>query len=133
MNDKGVWIVYTDRYGETVTRHQLTTVQDMTIAEEDSAVSNACNIVRSLRSMLYRYRGIANVTNDLTAQLKIDLISSLEQIRARKYSYHVGPQVIDYKINELGMDPDNAARIMVDVDIDVPEPLLDGNFKFNIV
>jgi hypothetical protein len=57
----------------------------------------------------------------------------LEQIRARKYSYHVGPQVIDYKINELGMDPDNAARIMVDVDIDVPEPLLDGNFKFNIV
>lgn len=133
MNDKGVWIVHTDRYGETVTRHQLTTVQDGTIAEEDSAVANACNIVRSLRSMLYKYRGIANVTPDLEAQLRIDLVTALENIRTRSYSFYIGPQILGYTINELGMDPDNASRIIVDVDIDVPEPLLDGNFKFNII
>lgn len=133
MNDKGVWIVHIDRYGETVTRHQLTTVQDTTIAEEDSAVSNACNIIRSLRSILYRYRGIANVTNDLTGKLKVDLITAFEQIKSRPYPFYIGSQLLGYKINKLGADPDNAARIIVDADLDVPEPLLDGNFKFNIV
>lgn len=133
MNNKGVWIVYTDRYGETITRHQLTTVQNTSIAEEDSAVSNACNIVRSLRSILYRYRGISNVTNSLTSQLKIDLITALEQIKSRSYPFYIGSQLLDYTINELGVDPDNAARIIVDVNLDVPEPLLDGNFKFNII
>lgn len=133
MNEKGVWIVFNDTYGSTVTRHQLTTVQDGTIAEEDSAVSNACSIVRQLRSLLYRYRGNANVTNDLTAQLEVDLINAFEQIRNAAYPYTIGPQLIDYVINNISMDPNNASRIIVDVNLDVPEPLLDGNYTFNIL
>lgn len=133
MNNKGVWIVFKDTYNNIVTRHQLTTCQDGTIAEEDSAVSNACAIVRYLRDMLYKYRGNANVTNDMTAQLSVDLIDALEQIRSKEYPYIIGPQLLDYTINKVEMDPDNASRIIVDISWDVPEPLLDGNYKFNVI
>lgn len=133
MNDKGVWIVYKDRYGSVITRHQLTTVQDGTLAEEDSAVSNACNIVRSLRSMLYNYRGDANVTDELIGALNSDIRHSLDLIRSRVYPFKIGRQITDYNIKDLRIDEDNRARIILDADIDVPEPLLDGNFKFNII
>jgi hypothetical protein len=133
MNNKGVWIVYKDRYGEVVTRHQLTTVQDGTLAEEDSAVSNACNIVRSLRSMLYQYRGDSNVTTELIDALNADIRQSLDRIMSRIYPIRLGKQVIDYSVKNLKIDDDNRARIILDVDIDVPEPLLDGHFKFNII
>lgn len=133
MNNKGVWIVFKDTYNSIVTRHQLTTCQDGTIAEEDSAVSNACAIIRSLRDMLYKYRGNANVTNDMTAQLRVDLIDAFEQIKGKDYPYIIGPQLLDYTINKVEMDPDNASRIIVDVNWDVPEPLLDGNYKFNVL
>ena len=133
LNDSGVWIVFNDTYNNTVTRHQLTTVQDGTIAEEDSAVSNACAIIRQLRSLLYEYRGNANVTNDLISQLSVDLVHALEEIRNKDYPYTIGPQLIGYVLNRIEMDPDNASRIIVDTNLDVPEPLLDGNFKFNII
>jgi hypothetical protein len=133
MNNKGVWIVHKDRYGEVVTRHQLTTVQDGTLAEEDSAVSNACNIVRSLRSMLYQYRGDSNVTSELIDALNADIRQSLDRIMARIYPVKIGKQVVDYSIKDIKIDDDNRARIILDVDIDVPEPLLDGHFKFNII
>lgn len=133
MNDKGVWIVHKDRYGEVVNRHQITTVQDGTLAEEDSAVSNACNIVRSLRSMLYQYRGDSNVTNELIDALNADIRQSLDRIMSRVYSLKVGKQITDYSVKDLRIDADNRARIILDVDIDVPEPLLDGHFKFNII
>ena len=133
MNNKGVWIVYKDRYGEVVNRHQLTTVQDGTVAEEDSAVSNACNIIRSIRAMLASYRGDANVTDELVDALHADLAQALDRIMARSYSVKVGRQLLDYSINDLKIDEDNRARIILDADLDVPEPLLDGHYKFNII
>jgi hypothetical protein len=133
MNNKGVWIVYKDRYGEVVNRHQLTTVQDGTVAEEDSAVSNACNIIRSIRAMLAPYRGDANVTDELVSALHADLAQALDRIMARSYSVKVGRQLLDYSINDLKIDEDNRARIILDADLDVPEPLLDGHYKFNII
>lgn len=133
MNDKGVWIVHKDRYGEVVTRHQLTTVQDGTLAEEDSAVSNACNIIRSIRSMLYQYRGDSNVTTELLDALNADIRHGLDRIMARIYPVKIGRQITDYSVKDLRIDDDNRARIILDVDIDVPEPLLDGHFKFNII
>lgn len=133
MNNKGVWIVYQDRYGEVINRHQLTTCQDGTLAEEDSAVSNACNIARSLRSMLSKYRGDANVTQELVDALRVDLVHALTAIANRQYEVKVGKQLIGYEIGNLSIDQDNRARIMLDADLDVPEPLLDGYYHFNII
>lgn len=133
MNNKGVWIVYKDRYGEVVNRHQLTTCQDGTVAEEDSAVSNACNIMRSVRAMLSNYRGDANVTEDLVAALHADLSQALDRVMSRSYSVKYGQQLMNYTINDLRMDEDNRARIILNADLDVPEPLLDGHYQFNII
>lgn len=133
MNDKGVWVVYTDNYGYTVTRHQLTTAQDGTMAEEDSAVSNACNIIRSLRSMLYKYRGDATIQKDMLSAFHLDLTTSLMNIMKRSYPDKIGSQLLSYTIEKLEQDPDNKARMMLDCNLEVPEPFLEGNYKFNII
>jgi hypothetical protein len=133
MNNKGVWIVFNDSYGFVVTRHQLTTAQDGTLAEEDSAVSNACNIVRSLRSMLYKYRGNSNVQSAMIDAFYLDLVTAVNAIKDRQYSAMIGAQLNDFVIKRLEQDPDNASRLIVDCDFDVPEPFLEGNYKFNII
>ena len=133
MNDKGVWIVFQDRFGSVVTRHQLTTTQDGTMAEEDSAVSNACNIVRSLRSMLYNYRGDANVQEAMINSLYLDLVVALGDIAARQYPSKIGSQLTSYGINNLTQDPDNKARLLLSLNLEVPEPFLDGDYQFNII
>lgn len=133
MNNKGVWIVFQDRFGSVVTRHQLTTTQDGTMAEEDSAVSNACNIVRSLRSMLYKYRGDANVQSAMINSFYLDLVVALGDIAARAYPDKIGSQLISYGINSLVQDPDNKARLLLSLNLEVPEPFLDGDYQFNII
>lgn len=133
MNDKGVWVVFEDLYGYTVTRHQLTTDQSGTLGEEDSAVSNACNIVRSLRSMLYKYRGDSNIQERMLAVFGIDLVDALDDISQRQYPPKLGSQLLGYSIKQLEKDPDNGARMLLNLDLDVPEPFLDGDYKFNII
>jgi regulator of protease activity HflC (stomatin/prohibitin superfamily) len=65
--------------------------------------------------------------------LNADIRQSLDRIMARIYPVKIGKQVVDYSIKDIKIDDDNRARIILDVDIDVPEPLLDGHFKFNII
>lgn len=133
MNDGGVWIVANDSFGNAITYHQITTRTDGTIAEEDSVVSNADSIVREFRFGLHEFRGNANVTDALLAQLRANIYAIADQIMGRTYAAQYGPQMTAFEIVSLEEDPANNTGIIGTFRPTLPKPFLNGDFTFNLV
>lgn len=133
MNDGGVWIVANDSFGNAITYHQITTRTDGTIAEEDSVVSNADSIVREFRFGLHEFRGNANVTEALLAQMRANIYAIADQIMGRTYAAQYGPQMTAFEIVSLEEDPANNTGIIGTFRPTLPKPFLNGDFTFNLV
>ena len=87
----------------------------------------------SLLRPLYKYRGDATIQKDMLAAFHLDLTTALMNIMKRSYPDKIGAQLLSYTIEKLEQDPDNKARMMLDCNLEVPEPFLEGNYKFNII
>lgn len=133
MNDGGVWIVANDSFSNAITYHQITTRTDGTIAEEDSVVSNADSIVREFRFGLHEFRGNANVTDALLAQMRANIYAIADQIMGRTYAAQYGPQMTAFEIVSLEEDPANNTGIIGTFRPTLPKPFLNGDFTFNLV
>lgn len=133
MNDGGAWIVANDSFGNAITYHQITTRTDGTIAEEDSVVSNADSIVREFRFGLHEFRGNANVTDALLAQMRANIYAIADQIMGRTYAAQYGPQMTAFEIVSLEEDPANNTGIIGTFRPTLPKPFLNGDFTFNLV
>lgn len=130
LNTGGVWVVRQDATGSPVTMHQITTLTDGTIAEEDSVVSNGASIARELRSATKKFRGNVNVSDDLIEQLRADILAVFTQIAGRSYSAIYGPQLEDYEIVELKRDDANKQRLLCKLSGAMPLPLIDSESVF---
>ena len=130
LNTGGVWVVRQDATGSPVTMHQITTLTDGTIAEEDSVVSNGASIARELRSATKKFRGNVNVSDDLIEQLRADILAVFAQIAGRSYSAIYGPQLEDYEIVELKRDDANKQRLLCKLSGAMPLPLIDSESVF---
>ncbi len=134
MNAGGVWLVYANDNNETVTYHQITTISDGTIAEEDSAVSNGDSIVRSLRLAVRPIAsGKANVSAAILNLIDKTLRANIEYIMGLDYSDIYGPQIQDYTIMSLYIPEGNRKSIRCKVRLQLPLPLQDGEFEFNLI
>ena len=130
LNTGGVWVVRPDATGSPVTMHQITTLTDGTIAEEDSVVSNGASIAHELRSATKKFRGNVNVSDDLIEQLRADILAVFAQIAGRSYSAIYGPQLEDYEIVELKRDDANKQRLLCKLSGAMPLPLIDSESVF---
>lgn len=134
MNNGGVWLVYTNEADELVTYHQITTISDGTIAEEDSAVSNGDSIVRTLRLAVRPIAsGKANVSNAILQLIDKVLRANIDYIMGIEYADIYGPQIQDYKIVSLYIPEGNRKSIRCKVQLQLPLPLQDGEFEFNLI
>lgn len=134
MNNGGVWLVYTNDSGETVTYHQITTISDGTIAEEDSAVSNGDSIVRALRIAVRPIAsGKANVSTAILNLIDKTLRANIEYIMGLDYSDIYGPQIQDYTIMSLYIPEGNRKSVRCKVRLQLPLPLQNGEFEFNLI
>lgn len=135
MNAGGVWVVYNNSDNTAVTYHQITTLTDGTVAEEDSAVSNGDSIVRALRTAL-RAKGIsgkANVSDALISTINSTIVAELNYIQGIPYDAMYGSRVLSHAITELYVPESNRQSIVCRVNIELPLPLQDGLFEFNLV
>ena len=132
MNNAGVWICYRDGRGEMVTRHAITTGGEGTIAEEDSAVSNGDNIIRTVRNQVSWLRGNCNVTPALIDKLYTTVQAALSAIQGRNYDALIGPQILEVTSVDIKQDPNNTAGVIGRFDIDLPDVYLNGDFTFNL-
>ena len=134
MNAGGCWIVYNNDSNEAVTYHQITTISDGTIAEEDSAVSNGDAIVRALRTAVRPIAsGKANVSGALLNLIDKTLRSEISFIMGKEYADIYGPQIQDYKILALYIPDGNRKSVRCKVQLQLPLPLQDGEFEFNLI
>lgn len=133
LNEGSVWVVNKDLDGNVITVHQVTTVQDGTKAEEDSAVSNVHSILRSLREATMNVKGNCNVTDTTLARLSTSISIVLDYFKTTINDDYLGAQLSDYTVNYIGVNPDNDAGIILNITLDVPEPFLDGSYNFYIV
>jgi hypothetical protein len=133
MNRGGVWVVAKNAEGDVVTYHQITTLTDGTIAEEDSVVSNGDEIVRRLRLAVRPYAsGKCNVTDALITKIKTTLTAELTQLQAEYYADTYGPRVLSFDIDQLYIPEGNKKSLVCSLNIQVPEPMQDGRFNFNL-
>lgn len=135
MNNGGVWVVYNNSDSTAVTYHQITTLTDGTIAEEDSAVSNGDSIVRALRTAL-RAKGIsgkANVSDALLSTINSTIVAELNYIQGIPYAAMYGSRVLSHAISALYVPESNRQSVVCRVRIELPLPLQDGLFEFNLV
>ena len=134
MNDGGVWLVYVNDNSDTVTYHQITTCSDGTIAEEDSAVSNGDAIVRMLRTAVRPIAsGKANVSSALVNLIDKTLRANIDYIMGINYDDLYGPQILDYSVLSLDIPESNRASIRCKIRLQLPLPLQDGEFEFNLI
>lgn len=133
MNAGGAWVVARNAEGELVTFHQITTLTDGTVAEEDSVVSNAESIVRRLRIAVRPYAsGKCNVTQSLLMRIQDTLVATLNQLQNESVNDSYGPRILDYSIPRLEIPEGNSRSVVCYVNIDLPQPLQDGTFYFNL-
>lgn len=132
MNNAGVWVCYKDERGESVTRHAVTTKVDGTIAMEDSAVSNADNIVRTVRNQVSWLRGNCNVTPALIDKIYANVQAAFSHILSRNYSDLIGPQILEVKSVKVEQDPNDTSAVVGTFDLDLPDVYLKGDFTFNL-
>lgn len=130
LNTGGVWVVRQDATGSPVTMHQITTLTDGTIAEEDSVVSNGASIARELRAATSKYRGNVNISDELIEQLRADILAVFSQISGRSYAAVYGPQLEEYEIVELKRDDSNKQRLLCKLNGAMPLPLIDSDSVF---
>lgn len=134
MNSGGVWIVVSNIDGEVINYHQITTKTDGTIAEEDSCVSAGDYIVRIIRNDLRSLISPSgNVHEELTALVEGQLHATMAYIKGIPYASKYGPLIEGYNIIELGPPQSNNAAFVVKMDIDTPQPMLDGGLYFNLI
>lgn len=133
MNSGGVWVVAKNAEGNLVTFHQITTRTDGTVAEEDSVVSNAESVVRRVRMAVRPYAsGKCNVTQALLSEIESTIISTLMQIQNESYNASYGSRVLDFSLPRLEIPEGNGQSVVCYCDIDLPQPLQDGAFYFNL-
>ena len=133
MNNGGVWVCYRDNRGEMVSRHAITTGGVGTIAEEDSAVSNGDNILRTVRNQVSWLRGNCNVTPALIDKIYVNVQAAFNTILARNYSDLIGPQILEVESITVKQDPNNTAGVIGVFNLDLPDVYLNGDFTFNLI
>ena len=134
MNKGGAWVVYNDIDGTVKTYHQVTTLTDGTIAEEDSAVSNGDSIAREIRAAIRPLAGgSSNASNAVIGAIEAKFHAVMASIAARDYPDELGPQFEDYSIKELYRPEGNRQRIIGRYTITGQLPLQDGDFGINLI
>ncbi len=132
MAENGIWIVYEDNAGTTLSRHQLTTDMQDVRHRENSVTTNADSIVRDLRDSVSDLYGRGNVSEGMLSLVKTRLLGASGGISARRYAPQLGPQIQSIDIERLEIDPVNIDRIIVEAGLNLPEPLNDLRLKFRI-
>jgi hypothetical protein len=134
MNKGGAWVVYNDIDGTVKTYHQVTTLTNGTIAEEDSAVSNGDSIAREIRAAIRPLAGgSSNASNAVISAIEAKFHAVMASIAARDYPDELGPQFEDYSIKELYRPEGNRQRIIGRYTITGQLPLQDGDFGINLI
>lgn len=132
MAENGVWIMYEDNSGVTLSRHQLTTDMQDVRHRENSVTTNADSIVRDMRDAVSDLYGRGNVSEGMLSLIKTRVLSVSGGISARPYSPQLGPQIQSITIERLQPDPVNLDRIIAEISLNLPEPLNDLRLKFRI-
>ena len=133
MNAGGCWVVARNSEGDLVTYHQITTLTDGTIAEEDSVVSNADEIVRRLRRAVRPFAsGKSNVTTALINKIRAVLVAELTQLQAEYYADIYGSRILGFSIDQLYIPEGNKRSLICSLSISLPQPMQDGRLNFNL-
>lgn len=132
MAENGVWIVYEDTSGTVLSRHQLTTDMTDVRHRENSVTTNADSIVRDMRDNVKDLYGTGNVSDEMLELIRTRIYAVGGLISSRDFPAKLGPQLQDINIEKLYKDPVNLDKIIVEVDLDLPEPLNNLNLKFRI-
>lgn len=132
MAEDGVWIMYEDNSGTTLSRHQLTTDMSDVRHRENSVTTNADSIVRDMRDSVSDLYGRGNVSDGMLSLIKTRILSTSGGISSRPYPPQLGPQIQGITIESLAIDPVNIDRINAEVSLNLPEPLNDLRLKFRI-
>lgn len=125
MAEGGVWIVTQDREsGEVFTRHAITTGdQDDLNQREESITRNLDSISFFFADLLAPYIGTANVTDSLIDVLRAEIHAGIETLRGRNFTEKLGGQIVDATLTELRRHASLKDRLVVIIELDLPEPL----------
>ena len=133
MNNGGVFVVYNDVDNNTVVYHQITTLTNNSIAEDDSVVSNGEAIIRQLRTAVRPLcGGQGNATDQLLNAIRTRLITVLTSIEGEYYPDLYGPRILNWEIVRLYIPEGNKRSVRCQLDIDLPEPTDNVRFDFNL-
>lgn len=134
LNTGGVWVVANDSMGVATNYHQITTRTDGTVAEEDSCVSAGDAVVREIRNTVRPLTaGTVNVSDQLVSDVETQVRATMAAIMGRTYPASYGPLIEGFTIKEIGRSESNNTALMLSMDIDTPQPLLDGRVYANII
>jgi hypothetical protein len=65
-------------------------------------------------------------------RLEDTLVATLDQIQNENYSASYGQRILDYALPRLEIPEGNTRSVVCYCDIDLPQPLNDGAFYFNL-
>lgn len=128
----GTWIVTEDMTGVVYTRHQLTTDMTDINRREDTLTTNLDSISRIFRDAFSPLIGKGNVSTDMLALLSIKIDATASYIMGLPYSSVIGPQLQNYTVEVLEVDPLLRDRVNIRIAPILPYPLNNLDLTFII-
>jgi hypothetical protein len=123
MAGNGVWIVTQDLSGAVFTRHQVTTDNTDVNKREQTITTNLDSISRQFREGFSDLIGRGNVSEEMLDIIRTRVHSLAEQVQGLPYPTTLGPQLQDYEITQLEVDPVLRDRILLTIAPVLPYPL----------
>lgn len=120
----GVYIITQNPSGAVFARHALTTDQSGNLgAEEETARANLDSISYFFLRAIRKYIGVANVTPQLLAILRVELDSAIDQLKTNSLVARIGAQLIDGTVTDLRAHLVYRDRVIAVITLDRPYPL----------
>jgi hypothetical protein len=123
MAGSGVWIVTQDLSGTVYTRHQVSTDNTDVNMREQTVTTNLDSIARQYREGYSDLIGRGNVSEEMLSIIQTRAHAIASSIKGLSYPAYLGPQMQDYEITQLAIDPVLRDRIRLTIQPVLPYPL----------
>ena len=122
----GNWIVWKDVVEGTIfTRHQVSSIVDFDdlVQREITFTTNLDDISHGLYDQQSPLVGRGNVSPDMLDLIRQLTRTYLNSVQGRNYSTELGPQILDYTINQLAQHAVHKDAVESDIDLELPAPM----------
>lgn len=134
MNAGGAWVLYTNIAGDVLNYHQITTVTNGKVCEEDSVVANTDSMIREIRSATKELNaGSSNSSDKLIKAIDGKIHAVMAAIASVAYPDKYGPRFESYEVKELVRSESNRQKIKCRTRIVTTLPLQDAEYEFAIM